>query len=79
MEIKARGSEDFVITHNGHLYIVDMDFNYPEKSEDPRWFVHLKREDGDGFYWEEVGTFAPSEFNEAIYYISQGAFAPLEA
>jgi len=35
MEIKARGSEDFVITHNGNLYIVDLDYNYLEQSKDP--------------------------------------------
>lgn len=74
MEIKVRGSEDFLITHNGQLYIVDLDFNLPEQSLDPRWFVHIKREDGQGFYWEHVGTFDPSEFHEALYYISQNHF-----
>ena len=71
MNIKLRGSEDFVIEHKGRTFIVDMDFNYPEQCREPRWFVHVKIEDGQGFYWDLLETFDPSEFNEALYFIDQ--------
>lgn len=71
MNIKLRGSEDFVIEHKGKTFIVDMDFAYPEQSREPRWFVHMRLDDGDGYYWDQIATFDPSEFNEALYFIDQ--------
>jgi len=65
--VTSRGSEHFVVECDGKRFDVALDFMYPEMQKDERWFVHVWNNG-----WEHTGTFASTDFHDALYYISQG-------
>ena len=66
MDIKMRGTDEFIITVNGELFNVSIDFAYPEQSLEPRWFVNRK----DPIGWSELKSFDLADLNEALYFVN---------